>query len=195
MTNKSNIAVARPAVGGCVFRHPLSGSEVVIPTAAASAFESPWIEQGYIAQQGIERQIEKTFAEIKAFGGDTVAKPRKDLSVGFTFTLIEANNFETAKTVWGDSAVVAIEATAEHGGGSSIAYRGDDLPESAWGFHLAYKGSLRKIVAPLCELATKSFNQAFRDDDIIAYPVELTVYPDADGVYFYELTDDGIKAL
>ena len=192
MSNNSRlVAVGKPKIGGAIFRAPL---DTVLPTDETTALDAAFIGQGYVSSEGLARAIAKAYEQIQAWGGDEVHRPRTSHSVTMTFTLIESHNAEVAKTIWGEDAVTVTPATAEHGTRISVAYTGEDLPDSAWAFDLADGDKVRRIVVPHGQMVTESFEQTFGDSELIAYPVTITLRKDDDEVYFYEYSDDGVKA-
>lgn len=190
-TNSRNVAVGKPKIGGAIFRAPIGTAlPVDESTVPIAAFKS----QGYAGAEGLNRAIAKAYEILRAWGGDEVHRPRTELSITMSFTLIESSNAEVAKTIWGETAVTVTPATASTGTKIAVAYSGEDVPNSAWMFDMADGGKLRRIVVPDGQIVTESFEQTFGDAELIAYPVTLTLRADAAGKFFYEYTDDGIKA-
>lgn len=192
MSNNSRlVAVGKPKIGGAIFRAPL---DTVLPTDETTALDAAFIGQGYVSSEGLGRAISKAYEQIQAWGGDEVHRPRTSHSVTMTFTLIESHNAEVAKTIWGEDAVTVTPPTESAGTRISVAYTGEDLPDSAWAFDLADGNKVRRIVVPMGQIVTESFEQTFGDNELIAYPVTITLRKDDDGAYFYEYSDDGVKA-
>lgn len=191
MSNNSRlVAVGKPKIGGAIFRAPL---DTVLPTDETTALDAAFIGQGYVSAEGLARAIAKAYEQIQAWGGDEVHRPRTSHSVTMTFTLIESYNADVAKTIWGEESVTVTPATVSSGTRISVAYTGEDLPDSAWAFDLADGDKVRRIVVPMGQIVTESFEQTFGDSELIAYPVTITLRKDDDGVYFYEYSDDGVK--
>lgn len=189
MTNSSNVVAGRPKPNGAIFRAPAG---TALPTSEATVLDAAYVGQGYAAEDGLERAISKAYATIRAWGGDEVKRARTELSVSMKFTLIEAANANVARTIWGESAVTVTAATAATGTKIAVAYAGDDLPESVWVVDLQDGGHVRRIVLPRAQVTTEDFTQTFGDAEVIAYPVELTLFRDDAGNFFYEYSDDGV---
>ena len=190
MTNSRNVAVGKPKVGGAIFRAPLA---VALPTDEKTVLDAGFKEQGYAASEGLNRSIAKAYELFRAWGGDEVKRSRTEHSVTLTFTLIESANAEVAKTIWGEDSITVTPATASDGTKIALAYKGTELPKSEWVFDMKDGDHVRRIVLPEAQIVTESFEQSFGDTELISYPVELTLTADADGVFFYEYTDNGIK--
>jgi len=190
VTNSKNVVAGRPKPNGAIFRAPLG---TALPTDETVALNAAFIAQGYAAEDGLERAINKAYETVRAWGGDEVKRSRTEIGVQLTFTLIEAASGEVAKTIWGDEAVTITPATSSAGTKIAVAYAGEDVEESEWAFDLKDGNHVRRIVIPRGQVTTEDFTQTFSDSEVIAYPVTLTVFKDENGNYFYEYSDDGVK--
>lgn len=188
-TEKKVFVGAPPATGGAIYRGPLG---TALPTDTSTALNVGFIAQGHVSTDGFTRAIEKAYASMSAWGGKEVAKNRTELAVSASFGLIQTIDSDVLETVFGADAVTVTAATASSGELITVAYAGEELPESAWVVNMAYKGRKRRIVFPNAQLTTESFEQTFTDEEMAPFPVELTIYPDSSGKYYYEYTDDGV---
>lgn len=188
--NSRNVAVGAPKIGGAIFRAPLA---TALPTDEKTSLGVGFIPQGYAGADGLQRAISKAYEIIRAWGGDEVHRPRTELSITMSFTLIESYNGEVAKTIWGNDAITVTAASPTAGAKIALAYKGKELPKSSWVFDMQDGDKLRRIVLPEAQMVTESLEQTFGDSEVVAYPVELTLRADATGVFFYEYTDDGVK--
>lgn len=191
-TNARNVAVGKPKIGGAIF-FAKTADKAPPPTDAKTALDQKLKSMGYAAAEGLRRSINKAYEIIRAWGGDEVKRPRTELTLTISFTLIESANGDVAKAIWGEDAVTITPATTEHGTKIDVAYKGEDGPEGAWVFDMADGDSIRRIVAPVAQQVTESFEQTYGDSELIAYPVELTLRRDSNQVFFYEYSDDGVK--
>lgn len=191
MTNARNVVAGRPKPNGAIFRAPLG---TALPTDETTELNVAFIGQGYAHEDGLERAISKAYETIRAWGGDEVKRSRTELTVQFTFTLIEAANGEVAKTIFGEDAVTVTPATSSEGTKIAVAYAGEDPEDSSWVFDLKDGNHVRRIVAPVAQVVTEDFTQTFSDSDVIGYPVTLSLRADESGKYFYEYSDDGVTA-
>lgn len=185
---ESKVFVGAPAVGGAIFRAPLT---TALPTDTSTALDAAFIAQGHVSDEGFTRAIEKAYASIVAWGGQEVAKNRTELTVSAAFALIQTIDSDVLETVFGADAVTVTAATTSTSEEIAVAYDGAELPTSAWVVNMSYNRRKRRIVFPNAQLTTESFEQTFTDEDLAAFPVELTIYTDDAGKYFYEYTDDG----
>jgi hypothetical protein len=188
---EKKVVVGAPAVGGAIFRAPLG---TALPTSETAALNAAFVSQGHVSTDGFTRTIEKAYAAQMAWGGQEVGKNRTELAVSAGFALLQTIDADVLETVFGEDAVTVTAATVSAGEKIAIAYAGEELPESAWVIDMAYKGRKRRIVFPNAQMTTESVEQTFTDEDMAPFPVELTIYPDSSGKYFYEYTDDGVFA-
>lgn len=187
--NAAKVVAGSPKVGGAIYRTPLG---TPLPTTETTALNVAFKAQGYAHADGLKRTIDKAYETIRAWGGDIAKKKRTELTITLDFTLIQAADEEAVKTVWGDDAVTVTAATSTTGTKIAVAYSGEDVDNSAWVIEMADGGHIRRIVCPNAQMSTESFEQEFSDGSTINYPVQLTLFKDSAGKYFYEYSDDGI---
>lgn len=191
MPNRKNVMTGMPkgGVAGYLFRAPLG---TAIPTNETTALNAAFKDQGFVHEDGVERTINKAFEVIRDMRGDEVLKVRTEHGVQVTFSLLETLNGETATTVYGASAVTVTAATVSSGTKVAIAYKGEDVADSAWVLELALGSKAKRIIFPVASLTTEEQTTTLTGKEAATFPVTLTLYPDATGTYFYEYSDDGV---
>ena len=187
-----NVSVGTPKVGGAIFFAPLT-KKAPLPTDANTAPDTKLVSLGYAASEGLKRAIQKAYEKIKAWGGTEVKRPRTEITVDVSFTLIESRRADVAKAVFGEDAVTVTPRSATAGEKVAIVYKGQDGPEGTWVFDMQDGDGMLRIVIPRAAQTTESFEQSYTDNELIAYPMNLTVYPDENGAYFLQYSDDGRK--
>lgn len=190
-TTAARVVAGTPKPNGAIFRAPAG---TALPVDESTALAGPFESQGYVSNDGLSRAINRAFEQIREWGGLEVKRLKTEVSVTLDFTLIEASNGEVAKTVWGEDAVTITPATSGAGGKLAVAFKGDDPAPSVWAIDMKDGNALRRIAAANAQITTEDFTQEFTNSSVISYPVTLTLFPDEDGVFFYEYSDDGIKA-
>lgn len=191
MPNAKNVMTGTPkgGVGGYLFRGPLG---TALPTDEKTALDAALLDQGYVSEDGVERAISKTYETIRDMGGEEVLKTRTELGVTVSFSLLETLNGETAKTVYGASAVTITAATASSGTKVAVAYDGSEVANSVWVLETALAGKIKRYVFPNAQLASEDQTVTLNSASAATFPVSLTLYKDASGKYFYEYSDDGV---
>lgn len=189
----AKVVTGKGKIGGYMFRAPLG---TALPTSEATALSAAYIDQGYASSDGFKRAIAKAYQVIRDQRGDEVKRAKTQTSVTLELTLIEANNPEVIKSVFATSNVTVSAATASAGTKIAVAYNGAEPAQSVWVTDLADdNGALKRIVFPNSAIVTESFETEYSNSKEIQIPVTLTCYKDAAGNFFYEYTDDGIKAV
>lgn len=181
MTNVNNVALGRPKVGGGIYRAPLG---TALPTDASTVLPAAFINQGYVSDEGVAREIARSYASIKAWGGDEVANPKTEETIRLNFSLIEANNEEALISAFGEDAVTTDDDV------TTLTYRGEEVEDSVWVVDMEYKGKLRRIVFPHAANVTEDFTQEFTDEAVIALPFSLAARRDASEAFFYDHTEE-----
>lgn len=175
----TNVSTGKPKVGGAIFVAPLG---TTLPTDATSELSSAYVCLGYASEDGLKNTKENSTNDIKAWGGDVVYSSLTEYKDPFTITLIESGNVEVLKTVFG-AGNVSVDAIT---GNITLSVKGELPPELVWVFDLATRNDgLRRIVIPdggITEIGEVSYT----DEDPIGYPLTITPYPDANGVYHKE---------
>lgn len=191
MPNAKNVMTGTPkgGVGGYLFRGPLG---TALPTDEKTTLNVAFLDQGYVSEDGVERAISKTYETIRDMGGEEVLKTRTELGVTVSFSLLETLNGETAKTVYGASAVTITAATASAGTKVAVAYDGSEVPNSVWVLETALAGKIKRYVFPNAQLASEDQTVTLNSASAAMFPVSLTLYKDSSGKYFYEYSDDGV---
>jgi len=182
MTDASKTMIGKPKIGGAIFKAPAG---TTLPITATEALATAFVEQGHVSEDGVERAINKSFASLKAWGGEEVATAKTEETVRVTFSLIEVNNEVTLKAKFGDDAVTVDAET----GRITLDYKGDETDAAVWVIDLEFNGMLRRIVFGNAQDVTEDFTQTFTDEELIALPFELAVKKDVDGRYFRDIIE------
>lgn len=183
MADAKNVSVAKPKVGGAIYRAPL-GTE--LPTDATTELNEAFKSLGYISDAGLKNATERSTEEVKAWGGDVVNFSQTSFSDKFSFALIEALNPEVLKTVYGDSNVTGTIET-----GISITANAEEQTEFSWIIEMVMKNKVAKrIVIPSAKV-TEVAELEYVDGSVVGYDTTLGVVPDVSGNYHYEYIKKG----
>lgn len=178
MGNASNVSAGKPKIGGAIYRAPLG---TALPTDAISELDKAFKSLGYCGEDGLKNKNTPESGSIKAWGGDTVLNYQKSKDDVFTFTLIEAKDVETLKTVYGDENV-----TGELKSGIAVKANSKEMPDCAWVVEMILRGdTLKRIVIPSASVSEIG-EIVYKDDNAIAYETTIKATPDKDGNTHYE---------
>lgn len=197
MGNALNVQVGKPRPTGAIFKGPLG---TPLPTDEVIALIAAYEDHGFASSDGLSKAITRAFNEVKEWGGKTVLRPQTDVGVAMNFTLIEVvgvTGGRVAKAVFGDDAVTVTPATTTAGTKIAVAFTGEELPNAVWVFDMVNPSTkaLRRVVAANAQVTNEDFTQTYSGESEIQMPVNLTCFPDETGHFFYEYSDDGVKAI
>lgn len=175
MANTStNVSTGKPSPAGGVWVAPLG---TTLPTDATTALGSAFTCLGYVSEDGLENANEMDVSDIKAWGGNIVYRSLTELTDNFSLALIESENIDVLKNVYGDANV-----TADLDGNISIDIKAEDPQEKVWVFELTLRGGRNKRIVIPDGAVTSREAITYNDSDAIAYGITVSAYPDASNV-------------
>lgn len=162
------VTVAKPKVGGAIYRAPVGST---LPTDATTALTAPFKCLGYISQDGISNANSPKIEVIRAWGGDQVLHVQTERPDDFKTVLIEGLNVEVLKTVYGDDKVTG---TLENG---IVIEAGAEPKESAYVIEKIYvDGVVSRTVIP-CGTITQLDEIKYKDNEPVAYGITISAKP------------------
>lgn len=178
MTNVNNVSVGKPKVGGAVHAAPAG---TTAPTGAVSALSDAFKDLGYISDEGVKNNGERSTNKIKAWGGDIVASVQTEKTDTFTMTFIESMSSNVMKVAYGSTNV-----SGDLNSGLSVLVNSTELEEWVIVVDMVLKGSIAKrIVIPKGKVDSIS-EITYGDEELIGYQCEITALPDTAGNTHYE---------
>lgn len=178
MNDKKNVSVAKPKVGGALWRAPFG---TTLPTDAVTELDEAFKCLGYLSEEGITNGLNKSYEQTKAFGGDIVDNYLSESSDTFGYTMIESLNIEALKAVYGDENV---SGTIEEG--ISVNVDLGDQDEYSWVAEMIFKNKvLKRIVVPAAKI-TELGDVVYNSSTAVGYPATMSATKDANGRYHYE---------
>jgi len=176
MANKgntaTNVTTGKPNISGSVFVAPRTAT---IPTDATTPLGPEYDCLGYVSEDGLSNANELDVSEVKAWGGIIVYRSLSGMDDTFGLALIESENVDVLKNVYGDANVT------EDDGAISIEVKAEDPQEKIWVFELALRGGkVKRIVIPDGAITSRD-EISYNDEDPVAYGITVSAYPDATG--------------
>ena len=168
------VSTGKPNISGGVWVAPLG---TTLPTDATTALGADFTCLGYVSEDGLENANEMDVSDIKAWGGNIVYRSLTELTDNFSFSLIESENADVLKNVYGDSNV-----TVDASGNIKVDIKAEDPQEKVWVFELALRGGRAKRIVIPDGAVTSRETITYNDSDAIAYGVTVSAYPDSSNV-------------
>lgn len=175
----TNVTTGKPKISGAVYVAP---SGTVAPTDATTALDTTkFVCLGYVSEDGLSNNNEMDVSAIKAWGGMIVLRSLNELNDEFKLALIESENADVLKTVYGDNNV-SVDAE----GNVTVHVVAEDPEEKVWVFELALRGNrAKRIVIPSGAITSRD-EIVYNDSDAVAYGVTISAYPDANNQTHHE---------
>jgi hypothetical protein len=169
----TNVTTGKPNIGGAIYTAPIG---TTLPTDATTALDNAFVCLGYVSEDGLSNNNELSVEAIKAWGGNIVYRSLTEMNDEFGLALIETENADVLKTVYGESNV-----TVDASGNISVDVVGEDPIERVWVFELALRGDkAKRIVIPDGAITSRD-EITYNDSDAVAYGITVSAYPDANG--------------
>ena len=169
----TNVSTGKPKIAGAVFVAP---KETTLPTDATTALDATkFVCLGYVSEDGLTNNNDMDVSAIKAWGGAIVYRSLTELDDNFALTLIESENEDVLKAVYGDSNVT------QNGDITKVEVKAEDPQERVWVFDLALRGGVAKRIVVEDGAVTAREEITYNDSDAIAYGITVSAYPDANG--------------
>ncbi len=169
----TNVTTGKPNIGGAIYTAPIG---TTLPADATTALDNAFVCLGYVSEDGLSNNNELSVEAIKAWGGNIVYRSLTEMNDEFGLALIETENVDVLKTVYGESNV-----TVDTNGNVSVNVVGEDPIERVWVFELALRGDrAKRIVIPDGAITSRD-EITYNDSDAVAYGITVSAYPDASG--------------
>lgn len=163
------VSVGKPKVGGAVYRAPAG---TVLPTDAKTDLDAAYKALGYISEDGMENEISIDADEIKAWGGDTVARPQKGKSQTFKFTLIQVLDTDVLQAVYNTDNVTGTLST-----GVTVRVNTNEAEEAVYVFELILTDNVVKRIVVPCGKLSELGTITYKDDEAIGFETTITALP------------------
>ena len=167
----TNVSTGKPNPTGAVYVAPMG---TTLPTDATTALDAAFTCLGYVSEDCLENSNEMDVSEIKEWGGLTVYRSLNGLEDTFALTLIESENVDVLKAVYGDTNV-----TADASGNITVNVLAEDPQEKVWVFEMKLRGGRAKRIVIPDGAVTAREAITYNASDAIGYGITVSAYPDA----------------
>ncbi|WP_280438924.1 hypothetical protein [Nocardia cyriacigeorgica] len=191
MATTKTIGAGTPnMVTGGVLVAPLGST---LPTDASATYDPAFKPLGYVSEDGLEAQGERTVEAIKDWNADIIAQLQTEHSVRFGLTLYAAWDPDVLAEVFGPDNVTPTAPTPTTGTLITVEETGAVLPYRSWSFDMAYGGKKLRIVLPNAKISEVT-ESAFVANALAGFAVTVEAFKDDAGVKAYRYYDDGVFA-
>lgn len=179
----ANVTSAKPNKAGAVFNAVL-GTE--LPTDTTATLDSAFKNLGFVSEDGITNTNSPSCEDTKAWGGDIVMSSQTEKKDEWKLKLIEANNVNVLKVIYGSANVSGTLAE-----GIAVKANSNEVEASCWVIDTILKdGAKKRIVIPNGKI-TAIGDIAYKDKEPIGYEITINAVPDKDGNTHYEYCKTG----
>lgn len=184
----ANVTTGKPNISGAVYVAPLG---TTLPTDADTALDTTkFVCLGYVSEDGLSNDNSMDVSEIKAWGGMVVYRSLNGMTDDFKLTLIETENADVIKTVYGDDNV-----TVGVDGSITVNVKAEDPVERVWVFELALRNEkAKRIVIPDGAITSRD-EITYNDSDAVGYGITVSAYPDANATTHKEYIEGGQSTI
>lgn len=175
------------AVTGGVLAGPVG---TPVPTSATAVIDSDIRPLGYVSEDGLEAQGERSVNAIKDWNADIIAQLQTEHSVRFALTLYGAWDEDVLTEVFGAANLTVTPATALSGKLIKVTETGSVLPNRVWIFDMKNDAKKLRIVLPNAKV-TEVTENSFVAGELAGFQVTVEAFKDDDGVKAYRYYDDG----
>lgn len=173
-----NVTTAKPNKAGVIFSAPIG---TVLPTNTDTALDKAFVDLGYVSEDGVTNSNSPSSDNIKAWGGDIVLTTQTEKNDEWKFKLIEANNINVLKTIYGEDNVIG---TLEEG--MEIIVNSDEMESQSWVIDTILKnGTKKRIVIPNGTISSIG-DIVYKDNEPVAYDLTITAVPDKEGTTHHD---------
>ncbi|MFG1794132.1 hypothetical protein [Nocardia sp. NPDC049149] len=176
------------AVTGGVLAGPLTAP---VPTTAVATIDAAIKPLGYVSEDGLEAQGERTVTAIKDWNADIIAQLQTEHSVRFGLTLYGAWDEDVLGEVFGTANLTVTPATGSSGKLIRVKETGSVLPNRRWIFDMKTGDKKLRIVLPNAKVSEVT-EKAFVAGELAGFQVTVEAFKDDDGVKAYRYYDDGV---
>lgn len=164
---------------------------VTAPTDARTALGTGWSDAaGYVSQNGITLNINRSTTSIKDWGLNSVRTATTDFTTNITGEFLQMSE-ETAKTLFGEANVTVTAATSSTPATLKISI-GPDMPDvAAFAFNMKDGNRRGRLFIPNGQITIVG-SPTFVPGAGNVWPFTLECYDDGTGHSVYLFLDDGV---
>lgn len=162
-----------------------------VPTTAIATIDAAIRPLGYVSEDGLEPQGERTVNAIRDWMGDIIAQLQTEHSVRFGLTLYGAWDEDVLGEMFGAENLIVTPATPSSGKLITVKETGSTLPNRVWIFDMLNGGRKLRIVLPNAKVSEVT-ERPFVAGELAGFQCVVEAFKDDAGVKAYRYYDDGV---
>lgn len=187
-TNTIGAGTPNIDVTGGVLAGPIGSP---LPTTAAMSINAAIKPLGYVSEDGLEVQGERSVNAVKDWNADVIAQLQTEHSSRFSLTLYGYWDEDVCNEVYGPDNVTVTPATSSSGKLITIRENGAVLPYRVWIFDMKNGDRKARFVLPNAKV-TEIAERPLVAGELAGYQVTVEAFKDASGEKVYRYLDDGV---
>ena len=160
------------------------------PTSAAASINAAIKPLGYVSEDGLEAQGERSVSAIKDWNADIIQQLQTEHSVRFSLTLYGAWDEDVLGEVFGHDNLTVTPATPSSGKLILVKETGSTLPNRIWIFDMKTGEKKLRIVLPNAKVSEVT-EKAYVAGELAGFQITVEAFKDDSGVKAYRYYDDG----
>lgn len=191
MANPTNteISVSKAGATGMLTGAPIG---TALPTDATTTLAAAFKGYGYVGEDGTTPTRDISTDPVRDSNGDQVYTLQTDFTRTYAAPLLQYDNVDIKKQIFGDANVVVTPATATKGTIIAVQDKGQQASHQVLVVTTFSGAKSHREVAADAQITSVEIG-ALTGTGIRQYTVTWTVYKDSAGVFVYEYDDDGVK--
>lgn len=193
--NVANAFVANPPIdGGVYFNAPLGAK---LPKTAEEELDSKFRDHGAVGEDGFNVNPQRESSTEKMFGGEDWVDLQTAYTETVTLTLLEDDNINVIKSIYGDENVKETKANSKNGTQRTIYHTNKRLPLMSHVLKAVDGEKKKTIVIPRGRISTVEKTPDVHSAST-KYNVTITCFKgpkEHNYAYAYELRDDGLVSM
>lgn len=190
--NTGQIAAPSPIAGtGGLYRAPFGTS---LPTDTTTAIPQPYVEMGWVDEDGVTISIDRPSTPQYSWGGFKVASLQQHYNPSLSFKFQQILDSDVLKAVHSDTNVTVTAATTSSGTLTTVTLNPKLNVNSVWVVSCYYQSETLRLAVPNARITTTR-DLKLTHKSLAVWDATLELFPDTTGNFGYWISDDGVLAI
>lgn len=179
----TNVAAAKPKVGGGIYFAPLG---TALPTDATTALAGTFIALGPVSEDGVQPSRDTNVDKIKEWDGSTLAQLLTDESRSFEIKFYGVFDADVQKFLYGTSNVTVTAAVPGTSGTKlAVLDKGGKPDQCVLVLEMLFGGKTMRKVIPIADCVVTD-EEPYQGSALMGYTLTVEALKDTSSVRVYE---------